>query len=104
MSEWDYLPTPYQSLIETEAKNSLLTFMSFCCLCSNKTLLPSDIFLMCEQKKEYNWILNDIISRTSLEDVIRTVIQYEDARTQKKRQKVIEIFRNHVRRTRTENI
>ena len=66
MSEWDYPPIPYETIIENETKNSLLTFMSFCCLCNNATLSPSEIFSMCEHNKEFEWFIDDIISRTSL--------------------------------------
>lgn len=47
MSEWDYLPTPYENAVHDESEKSLLTFMSFCCLVEGKLLKPSDIFIMC---------------------------------------------------------
>lgn len=46
MSEWDYEPTPYESLVSNESKHSLLTFMSLVCLLENKKLSPSDIFIL----------------------------------------------------------
>lgn len=54
MSEWDYLPTPYESLVESECKNTLLTFISFCCLVEGKVISPSDLFIMCGENEQYD--------------------------------------------------
>lgn len=53
MSEWDYLPTPYETLVESESKHSLLTFMSLACLLENKILTPSDIFILTAEEDKY---------------------------------------------------
>ena len=97
MSEWDYLPTPYETLIENETKNSLLSFMSLCCLCNDATLTPTEIFIISINDKSYKLILDEIVNKSSIQDVIRTFLKYEDLRGEKKREKVIEIFRQYVK-------
>lgn len=98
MSEWDYLPTPYENLIEQETKNSLLTFISFCCLVEGKIISPSDLFIKCDGDEIYNEVFCDIIKRTSMKEVLRTMLQYEDIRSHKKRDKVLEIVKKYVER------
>ena len=44
MSEWDYLPTPYETLVENETKHSLLIMMSIGCLLEGKVIHPIDVF------------------------------------------------------------
>lgn len=41
MSEWDYLPTPYETLVENETKHTLLLVMSIGCLMENQVISPS---------------------------------------------------------------
>lgn len=104
MSEWDYEPTPYENLVENENKHSLLTFMSFVCLVENKLLSSSDIFILTAQTDKYEWGLEFILNKTSLKDALRTMLQYEDLRSQKKRDRVIEVLRKYAKRTGTENL
>ena len=104
MSEWDYLPTPYENAVKDESEKLLLIFMSFCCLVEGQLLQPSKIFIMCGEEDKYKMFLNEIISKTSLEDVVRTMIQYEDMRSHKKCDKLIEILKNYVRRVREEDL
>lgn len=66
MSEWDYEPTPYESIVEVETKNSLLTFISFCCLVEGKVISSSDLFIMCGENEQYDLFFQDIINRTSI--------------------------------------
>lgn len=95
MSEWDYLPTPYESLVESECKNTLLTFISFCCLVEGHILTPTQIFIMCSEEDKYKWFLNDIIEKTSLQEVLRTILQYEDIRSHKKQERIIETLKRY---------
>lgn len=104
MSEWDYLPTPYENAVHDESEKSLLTFMSFCCLVEGKLLKPSDIFIMCGEQDKYKWFLNDIINKTSLKDVVRTMLQYEDMRSHSKCDRFIGIMKDYVKRSREEDI
>ena len=104
MSEWDYLPTPYESLVESECKNTLLTFISFCCLVDGKVISPSDLFIMCGEDKHYEKAFNVIIKRTSIREILRTILQYEDVRSISKRDKIIEIVKKYVKRNGKENL
>jgi hypothetical protein len=81
MSEWDYLPTPYESLVESESKHSILTFMSLVCLFENELLSPSDILVLSSERNEYKTGLKYILDRTSMEEMLRTMLQYEDLRS-----------------------
>lgn len=104
MSEWDYEPTPYESIVESECKNTLLTFISFCCLVEGKVISPSDLFIMCGENEQYDLFFQDIINRTSITQVLRTMLQYEDIRCQKKRDKIVQIVKSYVDRHGKENI
>jgi hypothetical protein len=44
MSEWDYLPTPYEDLVLSEEKHSILLILSLACLIEGKTIQPFEIF------------------------------------------------------------
>ena len=104
MSEWDYLPTPYETLIESECKNTILTFFSLCCLIEGKVISPSDLFIMCGEDEHYNEAFKEIIKRTSIKEVLRTILQYEDIRSQSKRDRVTEIVKHYVKRNGKENL
>lgn len=104
MSEWDYLPTPYESAVQHESEQMLLCFLSFCCLMEGQMLSPSQIFIKCGEENKYNWFLNDVITKTSINEVIRTMLQYEDMRSQKKRERLVEIIRNYVRGSREKDL
>lgn len=104
MSEWDYLPTPYETLVESESKHSLLTFMSLACLLENKILTPSDIFILTAEEDKYEWGLEFILNKTSLRDALRTMLQYEDLRSEKKRERVIKDLSKYAKRTRTKDL
>lgn len=96
MSEWDYAPTPYESAVQHESEQILLRFMSFCCLMEGQMLSPSQIFIKCSEENSYNLFLNDVIAKTSIHEVLRTMLQYEDMRSQKKRERLVETIRNFV--------
>ena len=104
MSEWDYLPTPYESLVESACKNTLLTFISFCCLVEGKVISPSDLFIMCGENEQYDQSFQKIINRTSITQVLRNMLQFEDIRSQKKRDKIVQIVKSYVDRHGKENI
>jgi hypothetical protein len=58
MSEWDYLPTPYESLIESETKNFLLMFLSSCCLIEGKVITMSDVFCLTHDDTNYDKLVS----------------------------------------------
>lgn len=104
MSEWDYLPTPYESLVENQKMNSLLIVMSLGCLIEGKAIRPIEMFTLGEANSEYQEVLNRELAKTSFIDTLRTMLQFQDLRGEKKREKIIEIIRRHDRRSRTKNI
>ena len=104
MSEWDYEPTPYETLVSNENKHSLLTFMSLVCLVENKRLTPSDIFILTSETEKYEWGLEFIINKTSLYDALRTMLQYEDLKSEKQRARVIRSLSKYANRNRTEDL
>lgn len=104
MSEWDYEPTPYETLVSNESKHSLLTFMSLVCLIENKKLSPSDIFILTSETKKYEWGLEFILNKTSIYDALRTMLQYEDLRSEKRKEMVIKSLRKYANRHRTEDL
>lgn len=104
MSEWDYLPTPYEKLVEDQKLNSLLVVMSLGCLLVGKVIHPIEMIQLCNDNHEYGEILNRELNKISLIDGLRTMLQYEDLRSFRKRERVLEILRRHVGRSRTEDI
>ena len=104
MSEWDYLPTPYESLVEDQKMNSLLIVMSLGCLIEGKAIRPIEMFTLCETNSQYLEVINRELAKTSFVDVLRTMLQYQDLRGEKKREKIIEIIRRYVRRSGTKDI
>ena len=104
MSEWDYLPTPYESLVEDQKMNSLLAVMSLGCMIHGGVIRPIEMFTLCERNSQYLEVINRELAKTSFVDVLRTMLQYQDLRGEKKREKIIEIIRRHVRRSRTKDI
>ena len=58
MSEWDYLPTPYETLVESETKHSLLILMSIGCLLEGKVIHPIDVFEIAKNNSNFNDLLN----------------------------------------------
>ena len=104
MSEWDYLPTPYESLVKNEQLHSLLMIMSLGCMISCKVISPIDLFLVAQQNVEFKEILNRELEKKSLQDFLKTLLQFEDLRSQKKRERIKELIGEYVRRSRTKNI
>ena len=57
MSEWDYLPTPYETLVENETKHTLLLVMAIGCLMENQVISPSEMIVIAKSNKKYDELL-----------------------------------------------
>ena len=104
MSEWDYLPTPYETLVESETKHSLLIMMSIGCLLEGKVIHPIDVFDIAKNNSNFNDLLNREVESEGIVEVIRTLLQYEELRSQKKRDRLIEIIREYAKRNGTKDL
>lgn len=100
MSEWDYLPTPYESMVKDEAEHTMLMFLSQCSLLAGKTMTPIEII----ENKEYHPVLNELMNRMTVTEFMRTMLQYEDTRGEEKKNKIIQTIQEYVRRYRKEDI
>lgn len=100
MSEWDYLPTPYESMVKDEAEHTMLMFLSQCSLLAGRTLSPIEII----KNQEYHPALNELMERMTVTEFVRTMLQYEDTRGEEKRKRIIETIQDYVGRHRKENI
>lgn len=100
MSEWDYLPTPYESMVKDEAEHIMLMFLSQCSLLAGKTMTPIEII----ENEEYHPALNELMNRMTVTEFMRTMLQYEDTRGEEKKNKIIQTIQEYVRRYRKENI
>ena len=104
MSEWDYLPTPYETLVESETKHSLLIMMSIGCLLEGKVIHPIDVFEIAKNNSNFNDLLNREVKSEGIVELIRTLLQYEELRSQKKRDSLIEIIREYAKRNGTKDL
>lgn len=104
MSEWDYLPTPYETLVESETKHSLLIVMSIGCLLEGKVIHPIEIFEIAEKNSDFNILLNSEVKSDGIVEMMRALLQYEDLRSQKKRERLIEIIKNYAKRNGTKDL
>ena len=104
MSEWDYLPTPYETLVESETKHSLLIMMSIGCLLEGKVIHPIDVFEIAKNNSNFNDLLNREVESDGIVELIRTLLQYEELRSQKKRDRLIEIIREYAKRNGTKDL
>lgn len=104
MSEWDYLPTPYETLVESETKHSLLIMMSIGCLLEGKVIHPIDVFDIAKNNSNFNDLLNREVKSEGIVELIRTLLQYEELRSQKKRDRLIEIIREYAKRNGTKDL
>lgn len=104
MSEWDYLPTPYETLVESETKHSLLILMSIGCLLEGKVIHPIDVFEIAKNNSNFNDLLNREVESEGIVELIRTLLQYEELRSQKKRDRLIEIIREYAKRNGTKDL
>ena len=104
MSEWDYLPTPYETLVESETKHSLLIVMSIGCLLEGKVIHPIEVFEIAEKNSDYNKLLNREVQRDGILEILRTLLQYEDLRSQKKRDRLIQIIKDYAKRNGTKDL
>ena len=48
--------------------------------------------------------VNEIIEKTSLQEVLRTILQYEDIRSHKKQERLIETLKSYVDRRREKDL
>ena len=76
MSEWDYLPTPYETLVESETKHSLLIVMSIGCLLEGKIIHPIDVFEIAEKNSDFNILLNSEVDSVGIVETISALLQY----------------------------
>lgn len=104
MSEWDYLPTPYETLVESETKHSLLIMMSIGCLLEGKVIHPIDVFEIAKNNSNFNILLNREVKSEGIVELIRTLLQYEELRSQKKRDRLIEIIQEYAKRNGTKDL
>ena len=104
MSEWDYLPTPYETLVENETKHTLLLVMSIGCLMENQVISPSEMFVIAKSNKYYDELLKQEIERAGLIETIRTMLQYEDLRSNKKKEYLIQLIKDYAKRNGTKNL
>ena len=104
MSEWDYLPTPYETLVESETKHSLLIVMSIGCLLEGRVIHPIDVFELAEKNSDFNILLNREVESDGIVEMMRALLQYEDLRSQKKRDRLIEIIKNYAKRNGTKDL
>ena len=104
MSEWDYLPTPYETLVESETKHSLLIVMSIGCLLEGRVIHPIDVFEIAEKNSDFNILLNREVEGDGIVEMMRALLQYEDLRSQKKRDRLIEIIKNYAKRNGTKDL
>jgi hypothetical protein len=104
MSEWDNLPTPYETLVENETKHTLLLVMSIGCLMENQVITPSEMFVIAKSNKYYDELLKQEIERVGLIETIRTMLQYEDLRSNKKREYLIQLIKDYAKRNGTKNL
>lgn len=104
MSEWDYLPTPYETLVENETKHTLLLVMAIGCLMENQVISPSEMFVIAKSNKYYDELLKQEIERVGLIEMIRTMLQYEDLRSNKKREYLIQLIKDYAKRNGTKNL
>lgn len=104
MSEWDYLPTPYETLVENETKHSLLILMSIGCLLEGKVIHPIDDFEIAKNNSNFNDLLNREVKSEGIVELMRTLLQYEELRSQKKRDRLIEVLKEYVERNRTKDL
>lgn len=104
MSEWDYLPTPYETLVENETKHSLLILMSIGCLLEGKVIHPIDVFEIAKNNSNFDILLNREVESEGIVELMRTLLQYEELRSQKKRERLIEIIREYAKRNGTKDL
>ena len=106
MSEWDYLPTPYESLVQDEENNLMLILLSICCISQNRVLKPFEIFELYGSNELITDLLDRFIDKIGFQDFLRTLLQYEEIKSEKKRNEVLKIINRYqnVKRTRTKNL
>ena len=82
MSEWDYLPTPYETLVESETKHSLLIVMSIGCLLEGRVIHPIDVFEIAEKHSDFNILLfgYNIWEEKLIPEIEQLKLQYDNSK------------------------
>lgn len=100
MSEWDYLPTPYETMIEEEKEHTILMFLSQCSLMEGKVLTPLEII----ENPKFRPAIEELINRMTMTEFMRTMLKYENTRGHENKERIIKIIKGYVRRSRKKNI
>ena len=93
MSEWDYIPSPYENTVYEEHDEIIKVIMSLTCLICGKKLSPIEILGLWIDNDSFNFFLDELEQKTSLKEVLRTMLQWDDLRSYRKRDKVIELLK-----------
>jgi hypothetical protein len=106
MSEWDYLPTPYENLVSSEEKHSILLLLSLACLSQGKVVQPFEIFELVENNELIANLIEKEVEKVGVLGLMRTLLQYEDVRSEKKRDKIIGLINSYqnAKRNRTKDL
>ena len=106
MSEWDYLPTPYESLVSSEEEHSILLLLSLACLSEGMVVQPFEIFEIVKNNALISHLLEKEIEKRGTLGLMRTLLQYDDVRGEKKRLKIISLINSYhdAKRNRAKNI
>ena len=106
MSEWDYLPTPYESLVRDEENDLMLILLSICCISQNRVLKPFEIFEFYGNNDLITDLLDEYINKIGFQDFLRTLLQYEEIKSEKKRNEILGVINRYqnVKRARTKNL
>lgn len=106
MSEWDYLPTPYESLVQDQQKQSILLLLSLACLSQGTVIQPFQIFQIVKRNPFISELLEKQIQKRGVLGLMRTLLQYDDVRSEKKRNKIIGLINSYqnAKRNRTKNL
>ena len=78
--------------------------MSIGCLLEGKVIHPIDVFEIAEKNSDFNILLNREVESDGIVEMMRALLQYEDLRSQKKRDRLIEIIKKYAKRNGTKNL
>ena len=70
----------------------------------NQVISPSEMFVIAKSNKYYDELLKKEIERVGLIETIRTMLQYEDLRSNKKREYLIQLIKDYAKRNGTKNL
>lgn len=95
MSEWDYLPTPYESLVMCEEEHTILLLLSLACMSEGSVIQPFDIFQIIKNNKPISILVEKQIEKRGILGLMKTLLQYDDVRSEKKRSKIIGLINSY---------